>query len=1034
MKLALLAILSAAALRGPAILTLCKSGCNFADPQKAIDALVTGDVLEARAGETFTTSTNFILHNRLANWATIRSSRHAELPVGRRVFPYDAAKMPRFCSTASLFSPVVSTATTARYWKLIGLEITLCAPGQFNGGDLIKLGNSDNETRRDLLTNHVIIDRCYIHGYPYDSGPRRGILHNANEVVISNNYVDEIHSPAIESHGIGAWSAASGLIVRNNFISASSIPSLTGGAISRVDAMANYSNLRYLGNHFYKRATYVTYDFDHDPVGASLPESPAPVNGQTFVDLDGPDDVQGTADDGALYIRSNANTWLPVSRVAGDPACDENRIWRNMAKDTRWVCNQGAWVLHSGPDPMQTPMLSKSITEGATTTVVVDGASPGNNRSNYTCSDWFPVPTCTAGQTLGMYVTITGGTGDCEGINGRWRITYQSSTSFSIPYNSAGQACPDKLTLQAQFRWYPNKNLWELKIADGAYVEGNIMEGSAGPTFQNQRGACMLLNWIPQQDGDDATLKDVTIVNNWCKNTMTGLAIGSIQWDNLVTESQITPGNPTTINPEWTCPQITGNTFAVFVEQATGAWAKLNGQWVATDTGSPTCTIPFDSTGLDKTGQQFRMYDSTWIKPNIWPKNIHIVNNLFEVGSPQTMTDTGRYHSTSVSSGHWYTYVVGRGLQFGWPGKIIHNTIIKRGHGLETWMPNDIEASPPDVLADNGQPAKARGYQDITIQDNLWDGSGGTFTSSMSTGHQCDDVVDQIWQPASAGRSLTFAGNAGNLAGVWSRTLYTTSWDSAPCSTWGQRLWAREGTSTPATLNSIVVSTAACSDGHASTNTRMRLSWGSAARLFPHTFFRLAGWTPDGINGTWQVPAAAKESSNSWDVCVPDTVAPGTAKGGTWSSAMEFVDYAGGRVDMAGYGLAPASPVKGYATDGSDPGANLAAIKSATATAVSGYPNPYLDTYITRLIYSGGTAVEICYTAYNATPATITISPTRAFLADVGVDTVTQSGRAGCIQTTGLAPGTKYHVRLETAGHMRDITADGNPAVFTTRP
>ena len=788
-KLAALAILPAAILRGPAILTLCPSGCNFSDPQAAINALVAGDILEAQAGQTFAKATPFVLDNDLTGWATIRSSRHTQLPVGARVFPSDAADMPKFCTTAGLFTPVFTTKTTAKYWALTGLEITLCAPGQFNGGNLVELGNSTNETRRDLLSHHFVIDRCYIHGYPFDSGPRRGILHNANEVAITNSYIDEIHIASNESHGIGAWSADYGLLVRNNFVSSSSIPSLTGGAISRVDAMANYSDLRYLGNHFYKRPTYVTYIFDHDPQGNTLPKVPLPVNGQTFVDLDGPDNVRGTTDDDTMYIFSNANSWLLISRVPGDPACDHGRLWRNMAADTRWVCSRGNWELSSGPDPMQTPMLSSSVVEGATTTINVPGASPGNNQSNYSCTDWFPVPGCTAGVTQGMYVQITGGVGNCEGINGRWRTTYQSSTSFSIPYNSAGQTCPDKLTLTAQFRWFPNKNNWELKSADGAYVEGNIMEGSAGPTFQNQRNACMLLNWLPQQDGDDATLKDVTIINNWCRDTMIGLVVGSIQWDNLVTDSQITTGKPTTITPKWGCPQITGAPFPVYVEGATGAWAGMNGQWAATDTGSSTCTIPFNSVGLDKTGQTIRVYDSTWVKPNIWPKNINVFNNLFEAGTPQTLTDTGLYHSTSTTGTHWYSGLIGRGFQFGWPGRIIHNTIIKRAHGAESWMTGDIDVFPPDVLADNGQPAKARGYQDITIADNLFDGSAGDLCRRANSSHQCEDVVNNFWQATPAGRSLKFRGNVGSYASIWQTVnpLYKTSHDSPPCNNWGQR-------------------------------------------------------------------------------------------------------------------------------------------------------------------------------------------------------------------------------------------------------
>jgi hypothetical protein len=156
---------------------------------------------------------------------------------------------------------------------------------------------------------------------------------------------------------------------------------------------------------------------------------------------------------------------------------------------------------------------------------------------------------------------------------------------------------------------------------------------------------------------------------------------------------------------------------------------------------------------------------------------------------------------------------------------------------------------------------------------------------------------------------------------------------------------------------------------------------------------------------------------------VPD----GTYSALTITSVIGYEDY-----DRRNYRLAASSPFKGFATDGSDPGADMNVIEWSTEGVISGIENPYLDTWITEITPANTSAV-ICYTAYDVAPASVTVAATRRYAPDVGTDTREQTGRRGCITVAGLEPGTRYFARLETAGRYRDTFADGRFAEFRTR-
>lgn len=64
------------------------------------------------------------------------------------------------------------------------------------------------------------------------------------------------------------------------------------------------------------------------------------------------------------------------------------------------------------------------------------------------------------------------------------------------------------------FTHFWSKNRFELKKATGALVEGNLIENCFSPTDQSQGCGAFLFNWVTDQDGPWATIREINATNN----------------------------------------------------------------------------------------------------------------------------------------------------------------------------------------------------------------------------------------------------------------------------------------------------------------------------------------------------------------------------------------------------------------------------------------------------------------------------------------------------------------------------------------
>src|SRR4030095_13173272 len=339
------------ALWAPGPVTVCASGCAYSDLQKAVDARVAAWRIRLNAGETYSRNAPRGLDNALAAWVTIESSRIRELRPGYRVFPGDADKMPKVVSTDTGNGSVIITTRGAHHWALIGLEISWAGPGQTNDGDLITLGITLIEPRADLTSHHFLIDRCWIHGFPFDQGPQRAITPNVNQLTVSNSFINEIHvnQGSRETHPIALTAAGEDITFYNTSLIGGSEGTLTGGGRDPVD-QRRPRNVRSIGNYYFFPGEYITYNFEHDPEGNTVPAAASTLmRTQTFLDLDGADNKAGTADDYTFLVWSPSGSapsaiggfWRKVGQPAG---ANERRyfpgsLWRNQSNGTIWKAN-----------------------------------------------------------------------------------------------------------------------------------------------------------------------------------------------------------------------------------------------------------------------------------------------------------------------------------------------------------------------------------------------------------------------------------------------------------------------------------------------------------------------------------------------------------------------------------------------------------------------------------------------------------------------------------------------------------------------
>lgn len=220
------------------------------DLQSKINSALPGDKLSLLAGSAFTG--NFYFRNMPeGGFITLTTSREAELPAGR-IGPEHTSLLAKLQTpnTGPVldFYPTYGPYTKARSVVLRGLELTFTGQTVY---DLVKIGGGGSwQTTAVQAPTDIVIDRCYLHGFP-SATLRRAIALQGVRVWILNSYISEVHEVGVDSQAICGWNGPGPYRIVNNYLQAAGENVMFGGADPRIPGLVP-ADIEFRLNHCFK--------------------------------------------------------------------------------------------------------------------------------------------------------------------------------------------------------------------------------------------------------------------------------------------------------------------------------------------------------------------------------------------------------------------------------------------------------------------------------------------------------------------------------------------------------------------------------------------------------------------------------------------------------------------------------------------------------------------------------------------------------------------------------------------------------------
>jgi hypothetical protein len=241
--------LIAAVPAGAATITVAAGG----DLQAAVDAAKPGDTILLQAGATF----NGVKLPAKGGSAfiTIRSSAADSSlpPAGQRMDPKYASLLPKIRSTTA--GPAIRTSAGATYWRLQFLEfLPASSSSSVNLVEFGAAGTSQNTL--SLVPQHLVIDRCYLHG-DASFGQRRGLALNSGDTQVLNSYFRDFKGVSQDTQAIAGWNGPGPYLIENNYIEAAGENILFGGSDPNIPNLVP-SNITIRRNQITKQTAWMT--------------------------------------------------------------------------------------------------------------------------------------------------------------------------------------------------------------------------------------------------------------------------------------------------------------------------------------------------------------------------------------------------------------------------------------------------------------------------------------------------------------------------------------------------------------------------------------------------------------------------------------------------------------------------------------------------------------------------------------------------------------------------------------------------------
>jgi hypothetical protein len=216
--------------------------------QAALNGAQLGDTIVVQAGVAYVGSVTLPAKSGGSGEIVIQSSRVSELPEGVRVSPKQAALFAKVQTKNE--DPAVKTEPGAHHYRFIGIEFSTTTPN-VKVYDLVRFGESRHEQKTlDAVPHHLVIDRCYIHGFDTQD-VQRGVSINSAETTVSNSYISEIHGVGYDTQAIAGWNGPGPFHIINNYLEGAGENILFGGADPGIANLVP-SDIEIRRNHLFK--------------------------------------------------------------------------------------------------------------------------------------------------------------------------------------------------------------------------------------------------------------------------------------------------------------------------------------------------------------------------------------------------------------------------------------------------------------------------------------------------------------------------------------------------------------------------------------------------------------------------------------------------------------------------------------------------------------------------------------------------------------------------------------------------------------
>ena len=214
------------AMPSDAATTLVPSG---GDLQAALNAAQSGDTILLQAGATWTGTFKLPVKSGTAT-ITIRSSAPDSSlpPAGARITPAYASQLAE--------DPIDRARRRCdhdgdrRQQLATDVSRDLAERDPTASANLVEFGAAlSSQTTLSAVPQHLVIDRCYVHGDP-SFGQRRGVALNSGDTQIINSYFSDFKGVQQDTQAIGGWNGPGPFLIENNYLEAAGENIMFGGS------------------------------------------------------------------------------------------------------------------------------------------------------------------------------------------------------------------------------------------------------------------------------------------------------------------------------------------------------------------------------------------------------------------------------------------------------------------------------------------------------------------------------------------------------------------------------------------------------------------------------------------------------------------------------------------------------------------------------------------------------------------------------------------------------------------------------------